>query len=97
MRSTGANMKSRERKLDAAVEALAKENARLRMDVKKLVADLDGLQPFIEAAASWWAHKRPLSFSLLDHIREPMVNCGDPVEKHLAMMICEIERRRING
>lgn len=90
-------MRSRERKLDAAVDALAKENARLKMDVKKLVADLDGLDPFIQAAVSWWAHKRPLSFSLLDHIREPMVNCSGPVERHLAMMVSEIERRRING
>lgn len=90
-------MRSRERKLDDAVDALAKENARLKMDVKKLVSDLDGLQPFIGAALSWWAHKRPLSFSILDHIRKPMVNCNGPVEKHLAMMVCEIERRRING
>lgn len=90
-------MRSRERQLDDAVDALARENARLKRDAKKLVADLEGLQPFIEAAVSWWAQKRPLSYSLRDHIREPMINCVGPVERHLAMMVCEIERRRINA
>jgi hypothetical protein len=86
-------MRSRERKLDDAIEAPQKENACLKRDAKKLVADLEGVQPFINAAISWWAHKRPLSWSLLDHIKNPEVNCVGPVERHLALMVCELERR----
>lgn len=87
-------MKSRERLLDDAADALRRENDRLKRDAKKLIADLEGLQPFIIAATCWWAHKRPLSYSLLDHIKNPEVNCDGPVEKHLALMVCEIVRRQ---
>jgi hypothetical protein len=90
-------MKSRERLLDGAVDRLSQENVRLKRDVKKFVADLEGLEPFINAARSWWAHKRPLSYSLLDHIKDPEVNCSGPVERHLALMVCELEQRRSNA
>jgi len=86
-------MKSRERMLDESIEKLQTENRRLKRDAKKLIADLNGVQPFIAAATSWWASKRPLDWTIEEHTRHPMVNCVGPVERHLALMVCELQGR----
>jgi len=85
------------REQDETIERLRSEVKRLKRDAKKLTADLGGVQPFLAAAESWWASKRPLDWTIEEHIRNPWVNCVGPVERHLALMVCELERKNTHA
>lgn len=53
--------------------------------------------PLVQAALAWWADKRPVRFTLKDHIANPIVNCVGGSEGDLAIAIAAIAAQAGNG
>jgi hypothetical protein len=50
-------------------------------------AAADTLLSLADAAIFWWVGKRPLSWSVAQHIENPTINCPSSYEKELAMKV----------
>ena len=51
----------------------------------------------VDAAMRWWRFRRPMVFSLKDHLENPTINTIDSVERDLANACAKIqkEKRRV--
>jgi hypothetical protein len=47
----------------------------------------DVLLGLADRAVAWWAMKRPLRWSVVDHVSNPTVNCNGEEEKELARTV----------
>ncbi len=50
-----------------------------------------------QMAIAWWEDKRPLRYTLQDHLANPIVNCIGGSEGDLAIAIADIQARRKRG
>ena len=46
------------------------------------------------AAVNWWRHRRPLSFTQADHLRNPGINLCTASEYRLAIEVAKRLRKR---
>lgn len=48
----------------------------------------------VRAAMNWWRSRRPLAFSLKDHLENPTINTFDLRERALARACAAIQKER---
>lgn len=48
-------------------------------------------------AVSWWSRKRPLHWTVGQHLGYPEVNCKGPEEINLALAVAEYVKAQVRG
>jgi hypothetical protein len=72
------------------LEALAKE-----WDDEADQCEPGSFEELIDAALKWWMSKRPYSFSLDQHLKNPTVNSsGSPLQERLMRCVADVRRER---
>ncbi len=57
-----------------------------------LDAETKALLAVVDAAEVWWKGRRPISFRLAQHLKNPTVNCTDDAEVALARAVAAWKR-----